>query len=82
MGDPSLHPVHVAGSAGDAVVSPGSSKTARATKGKVRTDPASLARVDVAVGELPQRNAPFRRLLVVVARQVGAALIVRHLYSR
>ena len=162
MGDPSLHPVHVAGSTGDAVVKLGPSKAAGAKKGKARSDPASLRaasrplrrahlaalgrllgsavasvdsrskrassgnvktlleselrkqgaarlevcsfgvkppafaavrgsaktaaaplyRVDVAVGELPQRNAPFRRLLVVVARQVGAALTIRHLYSR
>src|SRR6185295_6134667 len=34
MGDPSLHPVHVAGSAGDSVVKLGPSKTAGATKGK------------------------------------------------
>ncbi len=57
MGDPSLHPVHVAGSAGDAVVSPGPSKTARATKGKARTDPASLR-----AASRPQRRAHLAAL--------------------
>jgi hypothetical protein len=39
-------------------------------------------RVDVAVGELPIDDAPFRRLVVVVARQAGGTTIVRRLYSR
>lgn len=53
-----------------------------AGRSKSKAAAASLGRVDVAVGELPRRNAPFRRLLVVVARQVGNATIIRHLYSR
>jgi len=51
-------------------------------RGKAKAAATSMGRVEVAVGELPQRNAPFRRLLVVVARQVGNATIIRHLYSR
>ena len=51
-------------------------------RGKAKVALASMGRVDVAVGELPRRNAPFRRVLVVVARQVGNAMIIRHLYSR
>jgi hypothetical protein len=53
-----------------------------AGRGKSKAGVAPPGRVDVAVGELPRRNAPFRRLLVVVARQVGNATIIRHLYSR
>jgi hypothetical protein len=52
--------------------------------GRSRAEAAAMrkSRVAVAVGELPQRNAPFRRLVVVVARQVGTATIIRHLFSR
>jgi hypothetical protein len=40
-------------------------------------------RVDVAVGELPRhKSAPFRRFVVIVARQAGAQMIVRRSYSR
>jgi hypothetical protein len=39
-------------------------------------------KVYAAVGELPAGAAPFKRLYVVVARQEGDRLILRHLYSR
>jgi len=38
--------------------------------------------VDVAIGDLPDDDAPFRRLVVVVARRAGDTTIVRRLYSR
>ena len=41
-----------------------------------------VQRVDVALGELPRRKAPFLRFVVVVARQTSAGMIVRRAYSR
>lgn len=38
--------------------------------------------IHAAVGELPKDNAPFRRLLVVIARQEGDQFTLRHLFSR
>jgi hypothetical protein len=63
-------------------VKPPPASAAGRSGAKAKAAAPSLGRVDVAVGELPQRNAPFRRLLVVVARRVGNAIIIRHLYSR
>lgn len=42
----------------------------------------AVKRIDVAVGELPAGNAPFRRLVVVVARQTDRGALVRRAYSR
>jgi hypothetical protein len=65
MGDPSLHPVHVAGSAGDAVVTSGSTKTANDEAGKVGTDPASFRAA----------SRPLRRAhLASLGRLLGSAV--------
>jgi hypothetical protein len=44
--------------------------------------PVGVDEVHVAVGELPRDGAAFRRLYVVVARQLGNQMVLRHLFSR
>jgi hypothetical protein len=51
------------------------------TKG-LAVAPVGVDQVHVAVGELPRNGAAFRRLYVVVARQQGNQMVLRHLFSR